>query len=54
MRSKTKRPPGGGLWALSHCYILSAGFLHLADLDLDIFFLLILLFDMSPLAVLSL
>jgi hypothetical protein len=39
---------------LSRCYILSADFFVLADLDLDIFFLLILLFDMSPFAILSL
>jgi hypothetical protein len=34
-------------------YILSSGFFILVDLDLVIFFLLILPFDMSPLAMLS-
>ena len=48
------RPPEGGLCDRGTDYILSPVFFIFVDLDLAIFFLLILSFDISPFDMLSL
>ena len=54
LNAPNKRPPEDGLCVRGEDYILSSLFFIFVDLDLAIFFLLVLSFVISPLDMLSL